>query len=439
MADGVAPASKETDKWFSKEPAFAKLISLGHFDKLRGLDEKSQRFEIIVRENIVQGDHLSREDVSALSEAVGRYCESESGTADKMAFLLFFICFEWNHRQLNDVSERQLAWKKLFKAAGSCFSDYAMFSYALSLYYRAEGTLSKALEFACRACEQAPKHIGLLNSYLEMLLDETEQSLLSGPGVSADQFECPTVPDEDTKQLQGLLDRFQSMTLGQAFDQDFPTFHINLGRLRACLGFFGDARREFDRAEELAVGQFEAKSKSDNEGERLHSSSEYVQLIAWIATSRTTCDQMQGARSLRAYVEMSREGIQEMIESLLEKHAEVERRVNDEKINMVEMLAFFAGIIALIVGAVSLGSGMSFAARGLLLLVMLGVLMVAFGALSFLLEADRSAQCSSTGNRLGFAASFFAARSAPVVAIGFAVIVLCFVLGLVLPPGAMGF
>lgn len=206
--------------------------------------------------------------------------------------------------------------------------DHSLFSYALSLYYRVEGTLPKALEFARRACEQAPKHVGLLNSYLEMLLDETERKLVSGLGVPVDQFERSLVPDEDVKLLQGLPDRLQSMMLGQGIDQDFPTFQINLGRLKACLGCFDGARREFDRAEELAVGQFKAKNKSDNEGERLHSSNEYVQLVAWIATSRTTCDQMQGARSLRDYVEKSREGIQEMIGSLWEKHAEVERSVS---------------------------------------------------------------------------------------------------------------
>lgn len=431
MGENTAEGSQRTlrPSWVPEDESLERLFASDSFAALADLDEADQRFEIIVREQIVQRDLVPPAGIEALERALKLYCVDHPGTNDRAAFTLFFLCFEWHHRLTNDKVVRSAKWRRLFRMADGCFDAFALFHYAQSVRLRYDGQGAEAAVQARVASEKAPDHVGLLNNYAEIVLDEKEREILS---LEDGDYRARDAAPEAAEGMRAPFDSTELRAIANAFaelqvEQDFCTFHINLGRIWACLGDYDEAREELDRATDLATKQFEEKAESPLEAERLHCESEYVQLMAWISTSSNTCYQIENIRAMRTEVEQSQTAMRSLIDELSAKNADVERRLSDERINMVEMLAFFSGIISLIVVSTQVGEDLDFMPRSFLIMVMSGSLLIVFGALAALLEAKRSDATHPTG-RMSAAAAAFSGGGAVVIGVGAVLIALGVVL-----------
>ena len=73
-----------------------------------------------------------------------------------------------------------------------------------------------------------------------------------------------------------------------------------------------------------------------------------------------------------------------------DKMDELGRRFDNERIDMLEFIGFFAGIISFVIASIQLSDGLTFPTRALMVLMLMGSLLVSFGAFSALLERGRA-------------------------------------------------
>lgn len=395
---------------------------------LTGIDETDPEYERHVREDIVNAEYGGAEtphfDASEIDEIIEALCSGQAGERwrkplinaceDTSVLPIFFLCFEWVHRAGISDKARLSMWKRLFeclpeKDAAELANNHALYCYAKSRYLLEQGKRAEAIDAAREAIDLAKNHIGLFNNYTELLVERSEDQILSRNRESPSEL--------DREALTRLQSHFDQML--RETSKPHPIHYVTLGRIDNCLGEYDSAEECFERAQHLENERFEANANN------ARALTTYVDEVTKIVDARSSGRAFSAFSSLRDSAGRLGEKIGEQ-----EKQAErITERLNSERISMLEFLGFFSGIIGFIIASIEVGAGMDFASRALLILIMLGGLLIAFGAFSTLLES------SAEPPRKSFADAcrkLMRHKAAPVIVAGLALIVIAVVLYLVL-------
>lgn len=390
------------------------------YDRLASIPVDDPGFERYLREDVVERGLFSRADAIDLSDSV---LDVSVRHKDDAALLpAYFIAFEWFHRREFNTDARLMYWRRFVPMMAVSLGGFSLYQYSLSMFHRYAGDAVAGEEAARRALDLAPGHIGFLNSYAEQILGRVENELISSGSQRPD--------GDDEASLERLLERFDALT----GDQWHPIFHVSRGRVLACLGRYAESLAAYDRAVDLENSRYneECASSSDQKEAALRNST-YVTEMNEIFDARNTCNVLSNMRSLSAVIDGAQESQEERARSLDDKMDELGRRFDNERIDMLEFIGFFAGIISFVIASIQLGDGLEFPTRALMVLIVMGSLLVAFGAFSALLESGRVAPPATgpagEGRRRG---PGIRVGLVTVIAVGLVVIVVAMLLYLVI-------
>ncbi|MBT1166974.1 hypothetical protein [Bifidobacterium simiarum] len=381
----------------------------GVYDHLAGVSPDDPEFERYLREDVIEHETFSRADVIDISDSV--LDVSARHKNDPALLAAFFVAFEWFHRCEFDADRRLRYWGRFVPLLRACLGEFALYQYALSMFHLYGGDGVRAEQAARRALEIAPDHIGFLNTYTEQILERVERELISSgrqmPG------------DDDTAALNGLLESFDK----RPRDGWHPIFHVSYGRILACLGRYGEAQSEFSQAVDVENARY------NDAGANTIKASTYVTEMNEIFDARNTCNMLSNMRSLSSVIDDAQTAQRQRARELDDKMDELGRRFDNERIDMLEFIGFFAGIISFVIASIQLGDGLAFPTRALMVLILMGSLLVAFGSFSVLLESGRAVDPDEPkrGRLFGIRAGLVA-----VIAIGLVVIVAAMLLYLVI-------
>lgn len=120
--------------------------------------------------------------------------------------------------------------------------------------------------------------------------------------------------------------------------------------------------------------------------DRMKDQSSYVIEMSKIITAESNTQLLKNAHKFLHAFESIKSDINERSEKLDAKVSLVEDQIDNQKLDMLNFLGFFSGIISFIVASIQIGDDMDFVSRAMLLIIMLGTLLVAFGALNSFIE-----------------------------------------------------
>ncbi|MBT1180549.1 hypothetical protein JS531_00865 [Bifidobacterium sp. CP2] len=395
----------------------------GVYAHLASISPDDPAFERYLRENVVSAGLFDKADAIDLSDSVLDVSVRHKG--DVALLPAYFIAFEWFHRREFDTDARLMYWRRFVPMMAVCLGGFSLYQYSLSMFHRYAGDTAKGEEAARRALDIAPAHIGFLNSYTEQIVGRVENELISSGRQRPE--------DDDEAALERLLERFDALT----DDQWHPIFHVSRGRILACLARYDESLAEYDRAVDLENSRYndECDDSTDPRETALRNST-YVTEMNEIFDARNTCNVLSNMRSLSAVIDGAQESQEERARMLDDKMDELGRRFDNERIDMLEFIGFFAGIISFVIASIQLGDGLTFPTRALMVLVVMGSLLVAFGAFSALLEsgravppADRAGEAAGKGRGHPFG---IRAGLVTVIVVGLVVIAVAMLLYLVI-------
>lgn len=148
-----------------------------------------------------------------------------------------------------------------------------------------------------------------------------------------------------------------------------------------------------------------------NEGDRRFAREEdYIGEVATVINAQSTAAALKSSAAVWESLREAQSLMEARAEELSRKTDEIEQKLADEHVHMLEFLGFFSGIISFIIASIQAGSEMDFPARAALIVIMLGSLLVGFGALGWLIDGMRVTQPTKRAN--------------PLIAVGAAVLVL---------------
>ncbi|NEG95257.1 hypothetical protein GFD17_00465 [Bifidobacterium sp. SMB2] len=398
----------------------------GVYDHLAGVSPDDPEFERYLREDVIEHETFDRADAIDISDSV---LDVSARHKNDLALLpAFFIAFEWFHRCEFDAERRLRYWGRFVPLMNVCLGEFSLYQYALSMYHLYGGDETRAEQAARQALDIAPDHIGFLNTYTEQILERVERELISSGRQMPE--------DDDIAALNGLLSAFDK----RPREGWHPIFHVSYGRILACLGRYGEAQREFSQAVDIENARYNAwrESRGGDDGSagdggsaggRTIKESTYVTEMNEIFDARNTCNMLSNMRSLSSVIDDAQSAQRERARELDDKMDELGRRFDNERIDMLEFIGFFAGIISFVIASIQLGDGLEFPTRALMVLLLMGSLLVAFGAFSTLLESGRAVDPREPkrGRVFGIRAGL-----AAVIVIGLVVIVAAMLLYLVI-------
>ncbi len=351
-------------------PAALAQRAQGILEHLSDVDVDDAAFERYLRREAVycedsHRERLTREEVALLGERVLDAARAGQGGWELLA--LFFVCFEWYHRFETSTNERRDQWQRLLDGTREQLGSFSLFAYAESLYADACHDRARARACARRAHEAAPGHVGFWNNYAELILGDDESALLGRE--SGEPRELTDAERETLVQLEAGFRAFPAQG-------HHPIYFHTLGRIAACLGRASDARQAFAHAMALENDIYERDAGTSG------ATTLYVSEVSEILDSESTARAISSLRLGQAQSDAARRSARELDEKL----ARVEEQVDSQRTSMLEFLGFFAGIMSFIIVSVQIGDGATVPQRAGLIVVMLGALLVAFGAFSAFIE-----------------------------------------------------
>lgn len=360
-------------------------------------DVNDQAFERVIREAFAMGANpLTKAQADEMQSLLCSY--ASSGNADAATELvLFYACFEWTNRQVKDKPERLARWDGLFAAVGDDLDRFSLYRYAKSRYLLAQDDVQGAQDQAREAVRIARNHGGFLNNYGEILLSQVESERLAGAEPAAREGGAV---DEELVELVERIEAFSSLK-GKKI---YPSFLVTEGRLLACAGKYEQAARCFDDARELIESM---RRRGDS---RFAREEDYIAEVATVINAQSTASALRSSAAVWQSLREAQDAMEARAEELSRKTDEIEQKLADEHVHMLEFLGFFSGIISFIIASIQVGSEMDFPARAALIVIMLGSLLVGFGALGWLIDGMRVTAPTKRAN--------------PLIVVGAAVIVL---------------
>lgn len=379
------------------------------FEKAGDLDPDGQDFEIVITESLVKcEDRLDGSQADKLHSTVRRLSSFSEKVELLPLLIVFYAAFEWPNRCVTDRNVRLAKWREIFRHCSLDFSGYALFHYAKSRYHYENKEYDKAIDEAREATRINPTNIGWLNNYTEILLERLENALLSQEDLTNARFS-----DEELSDLLGRFDKAEGA--GAAMR---PDFFQSKGRICAYMGEAQAAREHFDAAKALAL-----ELRRSGHGSMAEPGA-YVSKVSEIIQSQTVSEIIQVSRMASDAMRKMEQGQRENAKLLDDRVAEVSNQLSNDRVSMLEFLGFFSGIVSFIIASITIGDELGFIERSMLILVLLGTLLIAFGSLGFLLEGMRPEVGKGMRSRNR-------GRIYGMIAVGFWVLILGFVFYLV--------
>jgi tetratricopeptide (TPR) repeat protein len=260
------------------------------------------------------------------------------------------FCLGTRYRRDNDVTRLI----NLLARHAPSFSAYGTFHHLRAMACAANGSFDAALMSAERAFDRLPDHPGVLHMFASIMVSAAER--------------YPELRTDDR------LDRAAAF-LEQAFalEPGYAKFHLTRGRLLALRGDFEQARQE------IMQGIDREDSSSSNYPIRMI---EYQASLGRIAISDETA--RLGGRLQDLSAELRREVTAATAEIQIMKES-LERSTTQAQTRYLELLGFFAAMIALIVSSAQILSSVELQDAMRIVPILGGTLLVGFAALAVLL------------------------------------------------------
>jgi tetratricopeptide (TPR) repeat protein len=351
------------DKQASSEAAPGTAGSLGPakvacVDELRDIldqedgfrDSNDRLFERLVSTLLSAG--LWREEgLDELEKLLTAVLGPRGGVSSRARYVAFYALCMKNRREQDAESYRKLI--NEHEAWAGCEPS---FLHLRAMMLALNSHLGEALTYAEGALEHEKlrEHAGVRHHYAELVATLGEESL---DPVSDEPPKLPKLEDARKKAEQAIKD-----------EKNYAKFYATLGRLKALANDFEGARQDLQTAIQKERGSWDSAQRRGN----------YKDILMDIGRRRR--ERQLNARIRRASEAASQTSV---------RHA--------------EMLGFFAGVLALILTGVQLGldaagggavgqageSTFLQTAKGAIVLLMLtGTLLVAYGGLGFLLRGE---------------------------------------------------
>lgn len=387
--------------------------------RLATIDMDDAQYECCIREAVAMGNPLTASQARSLLEAYSQAAGAGEATPALM-LPYFYACFEWYHRNEKDETARLAAWKRLFFVSGTRYEGLSLFHYARSRYHRAARRPDEALADAQAAAELAVGHMGFTNNYGEILLEQTEGKVLSG---QAGALSRENARRDDFEALIDSIDRLEA----EGRSLVYPSFFITKGRLCGCIGRFDEAESCFVKAR----GRLDCLRAEGNP--RFAAQEDYMDTLGAILQAQSTMAALRASFAVRQSLDEARQEVERKTKELAQRTEELDGRLNDQQVNMLEFLGFFSGIISFIIASIQIGGDMDFGSRAALIVVMLGSLLIAFGALGWLIEGrlGSSARATEASSGAAGAPRRVATKPNALILVGIAVLLIGVVIHLV--------
>lgn len=341
---------------------------------LEGIDSDDPAYERYIREDVVYKKIFSEQEIATISANMSALAEQLDSKYTLLA--LFFLCFESNCRLEFDAEQRIRRVRSLLRKTEDKLASLSLFSYAASRYYDFINDTSKRLSYADEASRRAPGHPGFMNNYAEILLRDVEHELMHR---SAD-----TPRDLFEEKITDAFERFSGV-LG---DNPHPIYLVSMGRLSACLGRYDDAGMYFNQAMDAENRQYsEARERDEKLGLCFNPEEEgvFVTEMSEIVIARANANSMRNVDIINGTIASASELQSERAQQLEERIVSLQGRLDSSKVEMLEFLGFFAGVLSFVIATIQIGANLAFVPRALIIVVMLGSLLIAFGAFSILI------------------------------------------------------
>ena len=379
----------------------------GMLARLATLDIDDAQYECCIREAVAMGNPLTASQARSLLEAYSQVAAAGADVAAPTLLLPhFYACFEWYHRNEKDETARLAAWKKLFFVSDTRYEGLSLFHYARSRYHRAARRPDEALADAQAAAELAVGHMGFTNNYGEILLEQTEGKVLSG---QAGALCRENARRDDFEALIDSIDRLEA----EGRSLVYPSFFITKGRLCGCIGRFDEAEGCFVKAR----GRLDCLRAEGNP--RFAAQEDYMDALGAILQAQSTMAALRASFAVRQSLDEARQEVERKTEELAQRTEELDGRLSDQQVNMLEFLGFFSGIISFIIASIQIGGDMDFGSRAALIVVMLGSLLIAFGALGWLIEGRLGSSArAAASSRVAGAARRAASKPNALILVG---------------------
>jgi hypothetical protein len=279
-----------------------------------------------------------------VEEVLLHILESEQNT--QIRFAAFYTLVVYYRRYKLSGRLEQLA-----NRYGSNFNDRPLYLFTMSTMYRNKGgknNLAIALQYAEEAIKKTVDYPGYFNNYAEIVADALEDGM------------------EFTNQEEVIANAFRYINKAIMINSNYAKYYCTLGRLQYCTGEYQAGKLNILKAIDL----------EDN------NQKDYAIRIADYQYFLLKCHSVESVKKLKEIID----------EKTLEIHNikdQLHRNVQEEKTKIIEFLGFFTAIISFIVSTVQIVSKVELSQAPVLILVMLGGLLIAFGAFKTIITMDR--------------------------------------------------
>lgn len=252
---------------------------------------------------------------------------------DQLAFPLFY---GWNKLLI-----RYECYSDFIRAMakyGSSFSDKKLYRILQSTYYLHQEEPDSnlmAIECAWEAVQQLNEHRGVHAHFVECVLLAMEKNI--------------QLPE------QYIANARESVNRAIRMDPTYAKYYFFKGRLLAQEGKYELAKKEINKAIDLE------KSGNTDYSVKLTNYKYFLMYVENLAITQTFKTQ-----------------VMELERTSRENFNDLQEQLNSDRVKHIETLAFFAAIISLIIGFVTISANMPFKSAASLLLILAGVLVWSF-------------------------------------------------------------
>ncbi|GAA0433835.1 hypothetical protein GCM10008983_08020 [Lentibacillus halophilus] len=328
-------------------------------------DKQNRTFELTITDYIID---QKDENIVELKQFLHNMVQSGSYYFHRY---IAFISLATLYRRLEEVSYLNI----LFDDYQEAFKDEPLFLHYRALKHTSNGNLARSIADSLKALRnpELADHSGILHSYAECVITLIENN--------------EQVSFDDMNQLEERA--FRDLERAIEENQHYAKFYATKARFFAHRQQFKDAKHALRTAIDL-------EKKGNDYQLRI---ARYYQLLSNVQVQEELADQKTEQHDYIAKVEAKLNAANETIDHKLaeqeaanqKSHERIQEMIDGMRQQNLQMLGFFTAIISFTVGSIQIIKGQSFTAAVLLLLVLGGILLVAYAGFSFLMFTNDKA------------------------------------------------
>lgn len=321
------------------------------------------------------------ENFSHRTDDIYEIIESDSLQTDHdpdfVRFAAFFAYCTYHRRNDNATEFRTLLERH------NEFEDRPMFPHLRSLQVKMTDELGsgrKAITHAREAIARVgTEHQGVTHSLATAILNVIEDD-----GQELEELDASR---------EALLEEAESKVRAALSESDYPKFHATLGRVLALQGQHGAAIAEIHEA---------IDKEDDTKDDYALRISNYRSHEYRITLRKYSEEMNREQETIREEQADLNQQVEAAIDEIENTRAKSEERIRNLQTQTLQFLGFFATLIAVIISSVQIATTLAVLEAAILISILTGGLLVAFGGFSFILPGEKVLRRSAAVFGAGF-------------------------------------